>query len=144
MKLYFDGSHTDISSGCGFVLIRNNMTILEASNTISKQNTSNVAEYVAFIEGVSCAARTLDPKEPLEIFGDSQLIINQVLGKYKVKAEHLKKFCELAKKRVEALKQDGHRVTITWIGREHNKQADKLAGKASSTPSRSGPKKGSN
>lgn len=144
VKLFFDGSHTDVSSGYGFVLERDSKTILESFGTIPRHFTSNVAEYAGFIAGVKAASELLEANESLQICGDSQLILYQISGKYRVKAEHLKNYCELAKKRIEALKHDGHRVELTWIRREFNKQADKLAAKASNTPCRSGPNLGSN
>lgn len=148
MKLFFDGSHTHNGSGSGFVIKRDGEILVEKAVILPSPEghnaTSNVAEYAGLIEGILRATELLMPGEPLEILGDSQLVIRQVLGEYKVKALHLIPLADLAKKRVAALKNDGHRVSLTWIRRELNKDADKLASKASSSPSRSGPNLGSN
>lgn len=140
IHLYFDGSKT-AQTGCGFVIKRDHKIIAEGFKTLHS-STSNVAEYAGFIYGLTKVTSLLEPGEPLKIFGDSQLVINQVSGTYKVKADHLKPLCELAKDRIEALKQDGHEVTLQWIRRDGNKQADHLASKASRSPSRSGPNEG--
>jgi ribonuclease HI len=134
MKLYFDGSRTDTATGYGFVLERNNQIVLEQFNTIPVQgtsNTSNVAEYAGIIAGINAAATLLEPNEALQILGDSQLVIRQVLGEYKVKVIHLIPLSDLAKNRIEYLRKKGHEISLKWIRREFNKQADKLASKAS-------------
>jgi ribonuclease HI len=143
MKLYFDGSRTNNGSGFGFVIKRHDDVILEGYDKIPSPNgcpaTSNVAEYAGLLTGIFRATELLLPKEPLEIIGDSQLIIRQVSGEYKVRAIHLIPFSDLAKKRVEALRNEGHDVELTWVRRELNKHADKLASIATKAPSRSGP-----
>lgn len=147
MKLYFDGSHTNNGSGFGFVIKRDTQVLLEGFEKLPPQNgqsaTSNVAEYAGLLKGIFRAAEMLLPEETLEIMGDSQLVIRQVSGEYKVKALHLIPLSDLAKKRVEALRSEGHRVELVWIRRELNQHADMLASKASKSPSRSGPNTGS-
>lgn len=147
IKLYFDGSRTNYGSGFGFVIKRDAEVILEGYDKLpptgGQPATSNVAEYAGLLTGIFRATEFLLPKEPLEIIGDSQLIIRQVSGEYKVKAVHLIPFSDLAKKRVEALRNEGHDVELTWVRREQNKHADKLASIATKSPSRSGPNLGS-
>lgn len=148
MKLFFDGSHTNSGSGSGFVIKRDNNVLVEEAVTLpspkGRNATSNVAEYAGLIAGIFRATELLMPGEPLEILGDSQLVIRQVLGEYKVKALHLIPLSDLAKKRVAALRSTGHEVSLIWIRRELNGHADMLASKASNSPSRSGPNSGSN
>lgn len=128
MKLYFDGSHTGTKTGYGFVLMRQDRDVVMEGKAQIPQSTSNVAEYSAVCNGILAAARHLLPGEPLEILGDSQLVIRQIEGQYKVKATHLVEFCELAKKRIAKLREAGHPVTLRWIKRETNSYADRLAG----------------
>jgi ribonuclease HI len=149
MKLYFDGSHTSHATGYGFVIKRDDQVILEDYATLPPggetwATTSNVAEYAGFIAGIKAASELLEPYEGLEILGDSRLVINQVDGKYKVRATHLIPFSDLAKHRVKKLREKGHKIALKWIKRDFNKHADKLASKATRTPSRSGPNSGSN
>lgn len=140
ISVYFDGSKA-ARTGCGFVVKRGTQTLTEGHKTLAENpsNTSNVAEYAGFIYGLSRAIPYLAPGEPLKIIGDSLLVINQVKGLFKVKAKHLQPLCEMAQKRIEALKQDGHVVTLAWVERSKNSHADSLASKASKSPSCSGP-----
>ena len=59
----------------------------------------------------------------LEIFGDSKLIINQVLEQYDVKKEDLIPYCKYAKK----LLANFEAITLEYISRKENRQVDALA-----------------
>ncbi|XP_075655208.1 uncharacterized protein LOC142625434 [Castanea sativa] len=59
----------------------------------------------------------------LEIFGDSKLIINQILEQYDVKKEDLVPYCKYAKK----LLTNFEAITLEHIPRKENRQADALA-----------------
>ncbi|XP_075640452.1 uncharacterized protein LOC142612220 [Castanea sativa] len=59
----------------------------------------------------------------LEIFGDSKLIINQILEQYDVKKEDLVPYCKYAKK----LLANFETITLEHIPRKENRQADALA-----------------
>jgi ribonuclease HI len=83
--------------------------------------TNNVAEYKALIEGLR-AAQKLGVKR-LRVLGDSELVIRQLLGQYKVKNETLKPLFEQATRLLAgfALPEIGHNT------RGHNSLADALA-----------------
>ncbi|MDP2703723.1 MAG: ribonuclease HI family protein [bacterium] len=93
------------------------------------ETTNNVAEYKAVIFALK-KARHLTGREQaketeIEINSDSELIVHQLNGKYKVKEDDLKTlFVE-----VWNLKQDFKKVTFNRIPREENKAADKLVNK---------------
>ena len=59
----------------------------------------------------------------LEIFGDSKLIINQILEHYDVKKEDLIPYCKYVKKLLANLEA----ITLEHIPRKENRQADALA-----------------
>jgi ribonuclease HI len=86
--------------------------------------TNNEAEYHALIEGLKAAA----PWNPdrLEIFLDSNLVVEQVKGKFRVKKPELQKLNEQA---MELLKQFGD-WTIAHVERDRNRGADALANMA--------------
>ena len=86
--------------------------------------TNNVAEYRALILGLELAAK-LKP-DAISIRSDSELMVRQVSGIYKVKSEALKPLAE----RVEVLIQQFQSVEISHIGRDDNVQADRLVKKA--------------
>jgi ribonuclease HI len=87
--------------------------------------TNNEAEYHALIEGLKAVA----PWNPdrLEIFLDSNLVVEQVKGKYRVKKPELQK---LHQQTMELLKQFDDKWTIAHVERDHNKGADAMANRA--------------
>lgn len=73
------------------------------------ERTNNEMEYLAVINGLILA----EPGD--EVVTDSQLVVYQLIGKYKVKAESLVPYFEAAQK-LAALK----RIQVKWIPREQN------------------------
>ncbi|EQD35009.1 ribonuclease H, partial [mine drainage metagenome] len=63
---------------------------------------------------------------PVEVLGDSQLVIRQMLGEYAVKAEHLQSYHDW----LARLAHGFERVTWTWVPREQNGRADALSKQA--------------
>lgn len=88
------------------------------------EHTSNVAEYVALVEALD-AARELGATR-VEAFSDSQLMVNQVSGVYRVKNETLRPLYE----DVIAAMRRFRSASLVHVPREKNKEADKLAGDA--------------
>ncbi len=86
--------------------------------------TNNVAEYSALIAGLEKAV-DLGVRE-LEVISDSELMVKQMRGEYKVKNAALR---ELSL-RAAALARDLDRVTYTAVRREHNELADRLVNEA--------------
>jgi ribonuclease HI len=86
--------------------------------------TNNQAEYAALIRGLK-EAISLAAKEII-CFLDSELVVRQVTGKYKVKEP------ELQKAAAEVLRLSNNFLTIEFkhVGREKNKLADKLVNEA--------------
>jgi ribonuclease HI len=86
--------------------------------------TNNVAEYRAVLLGVELA-KELGARE-LELVGDSQLIVRQIEGAYKVKQKHLRPLREEA---VRALDGFGS-WSIRHVKRGENERADELLNEA--------------
>lgn len=86
--------------------------------------TNNQAEYRAVIAGLEKASE-LGAKH-IDIKLDSQLVVRQINGRYRVKNAALK----LLYQRVEKLLSQLESFTITHIPRERNKEADRLANRA--------------
>ncbi len=86
--------------------------------------TNNVAEYSAAVyalqEALMLGASNVD------VFSDSELLVKQVAGEYKVKNEDLKKL----KKLFDHLCTGFSGVRVSHVGREKNKTADMLANQA--------------
>ena len=83
--------------------------------------TNNVAEYTAVIEGLSLAqelgARTVTLRS------DSQLLVNQLTGRYRVKTPHLQPL----HRRARGLAAGFERISFEHVPRERNREADRLA-----------------
>ncbi|CAN6727421.1 unnamed protein product [Malus baccata var. baccata] len=81
-KLYFDGSHTQKAAGAGIVIINPQGVYHYYSFLLDYQeNTNNRAKYEALIIGLEILM-DLGASE-VEIFGDSELVINQLNGEFK-------------------------------------------------------------
>jgi len=90
------------------------------------ETTNNVAEYKAIIFALKKAKHLIGSHNAkntdLEIYSDSELIVNQLNGKFKIKDENLKPlFIDIWN-----LKQDFNKVYFKYIPREKNQMADKL------------------
>lgn len=93
--------------------------LLEAGERIGVA-TNNVAEYKALLLGIA-QAKALGG-DRLELVGDSELIVKQVRGEYRVKDQGLKPLHAEVKAALEPLEE----WTIRHVRREHNADADRL------------------
>ena len=108
----------------GYVLEAEDGTVLAAHGEAIGIATNNVAEYSALIAGLEKAVE-VGVKE-LEVVSDSELLVKQMRGEYKVKNEALR---ELALRASRLARQVG-RVRWTAVRREHNELADRLVNEA--------------
>ncbi|HYR54382.1 MAG TPA: ribonuclease HI family protein [Methylomirabilota bacterium] len=126
LRLYTDGAARGNPgpAGLGVVIEDDQKVRLRGLHRYIGIATNNEAEYHALIEGLKAVA----PWNPdrLEIFLDSNLVVEQVKGKYKVKKPELQKLHEQA---MELLKQFGD-WSIAHVERDRNKGADAMANRA--------------
>jgi ribonuclease HI len=85
------------------------------------RTTNNVAEYRALLLALA-RAEALGAQE-VEIFSDSLLLVEQLKGNYRVKADHLKPLVGEAVRRARGFR----RFAISHVPREKNREADRLA-----------------
>ncbi len=85
------------------------------------ETTNNVAEYTAAVEGLRRAA--VMGARRVHLRSDSQLLIQQLKGTYRVKAPHLRPLYEQAKQLLAGF----DRVQLQHVPREENREADRLA-----------------
>ena len=97
------------------------------------QNTNNVAEYFGLIAALDYAQT--HGVRALRVESDSELMVKQMRGQYKVKSADLKPLFERAKKMSQGLES----FRIEHVYREHNREADALANQALDETGRSGP-----
>ena len=86
------------------------------------ETTNNVAEYRALVMALEEAAR-LAPASSLTVHSDSELLVRQLNGQYKVKAAHLVPLHMEARRLLSAFSS----VRVTHVPREENRKADSLA-----------------
>ena len=108
----------------GYVLEAEDGTVLAAHGESIGIATNNVAEYSALIAGLQ-QARELGLGE-IEVVSDSELMVKQMRGEYKVKNEALR---ELSLRAARLAGKVG-KVRYTAVRREHNKLADQLVNDA--------------
>lgn len=99
-------------------------TVLAESKQAIGRATNNVAEYRGLIAGLEDAVR-LGASEA-DVFMDSKLVVEQMSGRWKVKHPDLIELHAEARK----LAVRFERISYTWIPRERNKHADRLANEA--------------
>lgn len=113
-------------AGIGAVICDEQGKIVAELKSYIGTATNNVAEYRALILALSKAS-TLNPQpSTLEIRMDSELIVCQMTGKYKIKEPTLKLLAAEVLKLIKNFKS----VTFRHVPREQNKQADKLVNEA--------------
>jgi ribonuclease HI len=84
--------------------------------------TNNEAEYLGAFHWIQRAIE-LWAKE-IELYADSNLLISQLSGKWKIKKEELK---EIYSKILWLLNESKVKINYFWIPREKNKEADRLS-----------------
>lgn len=125
-ELYFDGSCEPINPGgtgrYGYVINRGIETFTGKGNLGRYPwMTNNIAEWTALIKGIEHCVN-LGIKD-INIYGDSNLVINCASGLWRTKAKHLKPF----KEQYDKLKKNFGRIILQWIPREENYLADELS-----------------
>jgi len=110
-------------SGIGAVIFNNGQEIWASCQYIGNK-TNNQSEYSALILGLK-EALSRDIK-CIHVYGDSQLVINQINGIYKVKNPGLKELYQ----EVQGLKAQFETIAFTHVYREYNKRADHLSNMA--------------
>ncbi len=96
------------------------------------QNTNNMAEYFGLIAALDYAETHGIPA--LRIESDSELLVKQMRGQYKVKSAELKPLFERAKKMSQSLES----FRISHVYREQNREADALVNQALDETGRGG------
>ncbi len=135
LKAFFDGLCEPKNPGgvaCyGFVVYRGSSVgeqkVFEDCGLAAEpgpDSTHNVAEYTGLIKGLEWIQANANERE-LQILGDSQLVIRQLTGEYKVRSPRVFTFYQTAVSILE-----GFRWTAKWIPREENTVADELCEKA--------------
>jgi len=119
--LFFDGSTCDQGAGIGIVLISPQGRKYEFLLAIVATSTNNQAEYQALVKGLELLREI--HANVVEVFGDSMLIINQLIEIYECQSEVLILYFERCLQLLKEFK-DFH---LEHIPRLHNEEANRLA-----------------
>jgi ribonuclease HI len=125
-KLFTDGGSRGNPgpAAYAFVLEAEDGTVLDARGEAIGVATNNVAEYSALVAGLQQAVEA--GVRELEVVSDSELLVKQMRGEYRVKNRALQEqFLEASR-----LARQLHRVTYTAVRREQNELADSLVNEA--------------
>ena len=112
----------------GFVLETEDGTVLAAEGAPIGVATNNVAEYRGVVEGLRRAVEL--GIDELELVSDSELIVHQMRGEWKIKNEALKVLWQEAQELADRIAS----VRYTSVRREHNELADSLVNEALDSP----------
>lgn len=132
IKCYFDGAcgpkNPFGQMGVGAIIYKDGEVVYECSYQIppSKKNSNNVAECLS-LEKILLWIRDNDVEgHEINIFGDSNLVISQMKGVWKVK-EGLYREHAIRCKQIYQSIYDTAKITFQWIPREQNQIADDLS-----------------
>jgi ribonuclease HI len=125
-KLFTDGGARGNPgpAAYGYVLESEDGALLAAHGEAIGTATNNVAEYTALLAGLEKALEL--GVDELEVVSDSELLVKQMRGEYKVRKPALRKLSAQA----ASLAGELGSVSYTAVRREHNELADQLVNEA--------------
>lgn len=123
-RAWIDGAARGNPGDAGFGLYFVDGDTVEEIGGYLGRATNNVAEYTALIAALAYARQV--GVDDLTVYSDSQLMVRQINGQYRVKASHLRPYY------LKALELKGglERFAIEHVRRENNRDADRLANRA--------------
>ena len=125
-NVYIDGAAVPNPgpSGVGVVICDEKKKKIKEAKKYIGLASNNVAEYKALIQGLKESKKLL--AQSVNIFSDSELLVNQMNGKFRINDEDLRRLSQQAK----TLEGKFEKVTYRLIGRNENRLADQLANSA--------------
>lgn len=135
--LYFDGACGPKNPGgtaaYGYILSHFNEELERMDGVIGTgpEMSNNVAEYAGLANGLvafRCHIADLDMKATtLQVRGDSQLVINQMSGKWKARSGLYYPWYLKAQEQCKITRKLGVKIAFDWIPRELNQECDTLS-----------------
>jgi ribonuclease HI len=125
-KMFFDGASSSIGAGAGVVFKSPSQETISLSYKLEFEVTNNVAEYEALVLGLR-AAKEMGIRE-MAVFGDAELIVQQVKNVYQTKHPRLKNYRNEVWDLIDSFFLA---FNISFIPREENAPADFQAFSAS-------------
>lgn len=128
--LYTDGASRGNpgESGIGIIIKDSKGNSIDSLGAYIGRTTNNVAEYLALLAGLQLAQK--QQCQQLVVHSDSELMVRQLQGKYKVRNERLKRFFQEVQ---NVLKVVPFEIIFRHVPREENADADALANRGIDT-----------
>jgi ribonuclease HI len=125
LTIFTDGASRNNpgEAGAGIFILRDGRPLERIARYLGT-TTNNIAEYQAAIIGLEHCVKL--GATVVRMHADSELMVKQLNGQYKVKNEGLRPLHQRAKELIAKI----GRVEVRYIPREQNKEADALANKA--------------
>ena len=131
VKLYTDGSCNNTNpQGMGmgiYLLDPEQQFYIARCEEVGGKATSNIAEYLALLQGLIIIENLWSVYPQIEVYSDSQMLVEGVTGGYKLKDSTL---ILIAQAIIAKQYELNVPMTLTWIPRAQNKIADKLSKQA--------------
>lgn len=133
LEIYTDGGARGNPgpAGIGAHAVADGSHLFDISMYIG-ETTNNVAEYTAAIKALEHLIENNLQYKQLDFYLDSQLVVKQVNGEYKVKQPHLQVLCHQIKSLIKhtSTQNISPKISFHYIPREKNKIADSLVNQA--------------
>ena len=130
----FDGSvgpaNPDVNAHYAYVITKNGKPFVRDDDALDKTQlySNNYAEFFALYAALNVLLLIVEPFDSVVVKGDSQLVINMMTGKFKASESKLYyPAFKLAEDALYELKHKGIALSIKWIPRELNTEADKAS-----------------
>ncbi|MCC7304231.1 ribonuclease HI family protein [bacterium] len=114
------------NAAIGFVILNTDGDVIETQKKYIGIATNNEAEYQALLSGLQYISNFYLNCKFLTIYADSELMVKQLRGEYKIREQHLKVFAES----IHTMLKKFSEYKIIHVLRDKNKLADKLVNEA--------------
>ncbi len=127
--IYIDGASRKNPglAGAGIYVLKDGVPLYQEGYFLGVR-TNNQAEYLAFLLGIFTLKKWWGHQDRVRLFSDSQLLVRQLCGTYKVRNELLKPLHRVAQHMVQDMRAD-----VAHVMREDNVHADKMANRGIDT-----------
>ena len=121
--LFVDGASRNNPgpSGAGIFIEKDGVVVIKQGYYLGIK-TNNQAEYLALLLGIFVLSKYVQPGDRVHIISDSQLLVRQLTGVYKVRQPHLQPLYMLCKEKMHKFG-----ATIAHVLRHENVEADAMA-----------------
>lgn len=124
LKIYTDGGSRGNpgKAACAFVVIQEGRILHKEGFYLGKK-TNNEAEYLGLIKALNWLKKEGPKVKTVQFFLDSELLVKQLSGSFKVKSKNLMPLIKISKFLIKNL---GINILFTSIPREENRLADRI------------------